>query len=455
MIQAVFQGHLSFLALAVTATLLAGVAAYFLVARRASRARAVYCGLWVSSTVGPLTLTTWGGSGVASGECAINLSVLESFAGVQGQLNVLLFVPFGLFAVLSMGRPFLSIAVGVVLVAALETSQAIVPFISRLCDSDDLITNITGVFAGVVLGAVIRRFTRGAPAVGRPMVKRAAVVGAVVAAAVVGAWLTLVQPVRTVLPTAVPKADADQVQALNAALDEAFPGAYEIDTADYLENVGGENLVTAQIPGGFSEITWPGREQFTVHFTPSYHGEGVHAYKIPKVSGPSRTAQEARLIATRYASQYAPWALRDSRVTVREIDDRSDLGWIVEWRRWRGQVLMPMRLDIVIEPPGRMTDLLVRRIDDPELPQERVNEVEAWKVFEGHFRIKVAVEDREQPIYLAERRDGQWRIHWRLSAREGSMLHSAVVDASDRSIHNATSESINQSGGDSFEDEQR
>lgn len=448
MIHAVFQGHLVFLALAVTVTLLAGAATYFLIARRASRARAVFCGLWASSIVGPLTLTTWSGSGVVTGECAINSSIVAAFAGVQGQLNVLLFVPFGIFAVLSTGRPFLSLTVGVVLVAAVETSQAVVPFISRLCDSDDLITNVAGVFAGVVLGTVIRRFTPGTPSVGRPMMKRTAMVGAVVTALVVGLWLTVIHPVRTVLPAPVPAADAGQVQALNAALDEAFRGVYEIGSADYLEDVEGEGLVTAQIPGGFTEITWPDREQFTVHFTPTYHGEGVYAYKIPEVSRPSRSAQEAKLIATRYASQYAPWALRGSKVSVRALDDRSDIGWIVEWRRWRGKVLMPMRLDIVIEPSGRMTDLMVRRIDDPNLPQERVSDVEAWRIFEEQFKIKVAVEDREQPIYLAERRDGRWCIHWRLSAREGNMLHSAVVDASDGSIHSVTSESVNQSSDD-------
>lgn len=83
MIHAVFQGHAVFLALAVTVTLLAGVAAYFAVARRAGRARGVFCGLWASSVVGPLTLTTWSGSGVLTGECAINPTVLQAFAAFR------------------------------------------------------------------------------------------------------------------------------------------------------------------------------------------------------------------------------------------------------------------------------------------------------------------------------------------------------------------------------------
>ncbi|MGA5163690.1 VanZ family protein [Streptomyces pseudogriseolus] len=307
MIHAIFQGHAVFLALAVTVTLLAGVAAYFAVARRAGRARGVFCGLWASSVVGPLTLTTWSGSGVLTGECAINPSVLQAFAGVQGQLNVLLFVPFGVYAVLTSGRPFASLAAGVVLVAAVETSQAVVPFISRLCDSDDLVTNSAGVCAGVMLGVVVRRRMPGirsaVPSLGRPVTQRALAGGAVVAALVVSAWLTVVHPVRTVLPTPVPAADAGQVQALNAALDEAYLGAYEVEAAEYLDDVDGEGMVTALLPGGFAEIL------------------------------------------------------------------------------------------------------------------------------------------------QAERRGGHWRIHWRLSAREGGMRHSAVVDATDGSIHSANSESVPQTTG--------
>ncbi|MEU8292835.1 hypothetical protein [Streptomyces pseudogriseolus] len=106
-----------------------------------------------------------------------------------------------------------------------------------------------------------------------------------------------------------------------------------------------------------------------------------------------------------------------------------------------------MRLDIGVEPSGRLTDLRVRRVDDPALPQAHVGEAQAWETFARHFRISVAVEEREQAVLQAERRGGHWRIHWRLSAREGGMRHSAVVDATDGSIHSANSESVPQTTG--------
>lgn len=444
MIQAVFQDHLAFLALAITITLLAGVATYLLVSRRTTRTQGAFYGLWASSTVGPLTLTTWAGSGLASGECTINPNVLEAFTGTQGQLNVLLLMPFGLFATLATRRAFFSAATGIAFIATVETSQAVVPFVSRLCDSDDLATNTVGVLSGTILGAVICRRMHSTQSISKITVRRLTVISATAVVLVAAAWATVIHPIRAVLPTKVPEASTAQVQALDSALNEAFQGKHRISKADFLETADGKGTVTAQLHGGFAEMTWPDREQFTAHFTPTYYKEGTYAYRIPKISHPARSAKAAERVATQYASQYAPWALDRSKVTVRPIDDNADIGWIVEWRRWQGKVLMPMRLDIAIEPSGRMTDLMVRRIDDPELPQARINEAEAWKVFEKRFKLKPSDGQREEAIYLAERRDGQWRIHWRLSFQDGSTLHSAVVDATDGSIHRNSSEVISQ-----------
>lgn len=79
---------------------------------------------------------------------------------------------------------------------------------------------------------------------------------------------------------------------------------------------------------------------------------------------------------------------------------------------------MPMRLDIVIEPSGRLTGLIARNIDDPELPRIEINEDEAWQAFESHHKIKPGQAERAEPVYLAEREGDEWRVHWRLAARQ-------------------------------------
>ncbi|MGW3375675.1 VanZ family protein, partial [Streptomyces hydrogenans] len=115
-----------------------------------------------------------------------------------------------------------------------------------------------------------------------------------------------------------------------------------------------------------------------------------------------------------------------------------ELGWVVEWRRWRGKILMPMRLNILIEPSGRMTDLIARRIQDPALPPVKITEAEAWKRFESHHKLKPGQGEREEPVYLAERNGDEWRVHWRLAARQEDMLLSATVDATTGAVTNAS-----------------
>ncbi len=438
MIEAVCQGHLLFLAVAISVTLAAGVVVYARTVGRMGRRQAAFYGLWASSTVGPVALTSWSGSGVMTYECTVNTDVLVPFGSTQGQLNVLLFAPFGLFAALATRKFLLAVSAGVFFTATVETAQATIPFISRLYDTDDLVSNTVGAIAGAVIGNLVGRRLRGSETATRTAVRRSAIAAVSVLVLVATAWITVIEPIRADQPSSVPVAGAAQDRALNAAMKKAFGGALSVEKALYFEKGDGTGAVSASLSGGYAEITWPDREQFTAHFTPSYLGEGVHAYEIPDVSRRVTSADGAKGIATKYATSHAPWAIPGSEVSVRPIDEKVNIGWMVDWRRWREGVLMPMRLSIAIEPSGRMIDLIARHIDDPRLPEPRIGEQQAWRTFEEHFRLKADAGDRAEPIYLAERRDGQWRIHWRLSAGDGGKLRSAVVDATDGSIHRAS-----------------
>ncbi|MFJ4003405.1 hypothetical protein ACIPWL_08125 [Streptomyces sp. NPDC090023] len=115
--------------------------------------------------------------------------------------------------------------------------------------------------------------------------------------------------------------------------------------------------------------SWPDRENFTAHFTPTADGDGVHAYRVPGISHPITTADQAKRIATAYAARYAPWADPGAEISVHPVDSRLGAGWTTEWRRRKNDVLMPMRLDIAIEPSGRLIDLIARDVADPDLPQ--------------------------------------------------------------------------------------
>ncbi|MFD0078546.1 VanZ family protein [Streptomyces sp. NPDC127166] len=438
MIKAVFQHHLAFLAVAIAVTVAVGMVVFLLTRRRTGSTKAMLNGLWASSAVGPAILTSWSGSGVMTYTCAVNPDVTQALQSAQGHLNLVLFIPYGLFAALATRRPLFAAATGVLFTAAIETAQATMPFISRLCDTDDLITNSLGACIGAALGALVaRRLPNNGTGTPRPNVRRtlAWVTPAVVLIAV--GWLAAIDPVHVQPPAAeVPSATAAQTAAINDAVTEAFPSASQPSNAFYTDNGDGTASVTASLPGGFAELSWPDREQFTAHFTPASNGEGTQAYRIPGISHPVTTPNQAKEVATAYADRYAPWAKPDAEITVRAIDDKVNVGWMVEWRRWKNDVLMPMRLSIGIEPSGVLIDLIARNVADPHLPPAKINEAKAWEIFDQHHKLKPGQETRQQPIYLAQRRNGQWRIHWLLSMRDGNALYSATVDATDASIHN-------------------
>lgn len=343
-------------------------------------------------------------------------------------------MPYGLFATLATKRPLFAAATGILFTAAIETVQATIPFVSRLCDSDDLVANAAGVLLGAAVGALISRWIRSGEPVTKNAMRRAAFAGVPVVLLIGVVWAAAIDLIRAVPLVEMPAASAAQIRALNDALEKAFPG-YHVDDAVYLDHGDGTALISASPDWGFAELTWPDREKLTADFTAGYYDKGVHAYKIPGVSRKVKSPDDAKSIATKFASGYAPWAFSDSEVSVSAIDDEEDIGWMVEWRRWKDDVLMPMRLSIGIEPSGRIIKLVARDVEDPELPEPRIGEAEAWEIFEEQHGIKPGQGKHEEPFYLAERREGQWRIYWSLSARDGKILWSALVDAVDGSAH--------------------
>ncbi|MFE0728297.1 VanZ family protein [Streptomyces antibioticus] len=444
MIEAVFQHHPAFLASAVTITFVAGCVVFLLARRHASRGRAALYGLWAASATGPILLTSWSGSGVLTYECALNTDVASALTSTQGQLNLVLFAPYGLCAALASRRPLFAAVTGMVFTLTVETVQATIPFVSRLCDTDDLFTNTLGTCTGALLAALLLRWMPTGVPISRATVRRTTTVLAPAVSVIAVVWLLAIDIVRVQPPVQqVPRATAVQSEALAKAVKNAFASTYQPDSPHYVDNGDGTAVVTAALPsGGFVELSWPDREKFTAHFTPSHYGEGVHAYKVPGISRSVTTADGAQEIATAYASDYAPWAASDSKVTVRRIDDKADVGWMVEWRRWKNDVLMPMRLNIAVEPSGRIIDLIARNVADPELPEQRITEAEAWEIFDRSQKIESRAEDRQQPTYLAQRRENRWRVHWLLSVRQGSTLRSAAIDATDGSVHDVTAQSL-------------
>ncbi|MFF0387744.1 VanZ family protein [Kitasatospora sp. NPDC004615] len=106
------------------------------------------------------TLYPTGPGGSQDPSCTWGADLAFTLGAEQGQLNLLMYVPIGLFAVLAFGRPALVAVSVLALTAVTETVQGMLPFIGRACDSGDLAANALGGLAGVLLGCAVRLVQR-------------------------------------------------------------------------------------------------------------------------------------------------------------------------------------------------------------------------------------------------------------------------------------------------------
>lgn len=259
----------------------------------------------------------------------------------------------------------------------------------------------------------------------------ACVAGALVLAGMAAGFITPV--VATQAETDV-AAGTEQEKAITGALRDAFGGRYTPKSVTFTPGEGGVGTVMANFPQGAAELTWPSREQLAVNLVPEKVEPG-NSFPVPSAAGPVADNQGAERVAVAYARQFAPWGLKESEITVRRIDEKANLGWLVSWRRWRGEILLPMRLDVVIQPSGRLSDLISRNVDAFDLPDVKVGEERAWKILEKQTGHQGSTIEHDEAVLLAERRDGAWRVHWRLGIKNGQSVTTRVVDATTGTVH--------------------
>lgn len=73
---------------------------------------------------------------------------------IEPMMNVALFVPLGFLALLSTGRPLITLLGGVSLSLVIELTQAALG--TRACTHQDLVANIMGMIVGVLAAMIIR-----------------------------------------------------------------------------------------------------------------------------------------------------------------------------------------------------------------------------------------------------------------------------------------------------------
>jgi hypothetical protein len=89
------------------------------------------------------------------------LGLFELPAITQQSLNALLLLPLGFFSALAARRAWTAIFPVVITPIFIELVQALIPALDRVCNSQDVINNVTGGLLGVALGALLTVVVRG------------------------------------------------------------------------------------------------------------------------------------------------------------------------------------------------------------------------------------------------------------------------------------------------------
>ena len=88
------------------------------------------------------------------------LGLFELPAITQESLNALLLLPLGFFSALAARRAWTAVLPVVITPIFIELVQALIPALDRVCNSQDVINNITGGLLGVAIGALLTVIVR-------------------------------------------------------------------------------------------------------------------------------------------------------------------------------------------------------------------------------------------------------------------------------------------------------
>lgn len=412
---------------------LAVAAVCYAVARRAGVRPWSWAGLGASLGVEASVTLLNSGGGALTRRCVVNHDLMEPFHTDQGLLNLVLFIPVGLFAALAIRALAPVAALVVLLPVATELLQSLVPAIGRLCDTSDMEMNAFGGLAGAAVGNLLLHATRRplpAPGAGARRTAHVALAAVVTLAAV---WMSLITQIP-VDATSLQLASAQEKAAAHKAFQEAFGDRYHIVNVQLQPATAGSSAqLLIAFKGGSATLSWPDRTQLLASLESS-STVTQSSFAIPGVTTGPSTADTAAPIATRYAHEHFPWALNGSEVHSYPAGTDAEFGWIVSWRRRNAQgVLMPMRLDVEIDRGGRVSQLLVRHIADPTgLPPIKVSKATAQKTALAFAARSLA--DGTQPHandseLLAVKREGTWHTQWLFSLQSGPS--PVYVDATD------------------------
>ncbi|WP_369266142.1 VanZ family protein [Streptomyces harbinensis] len=418
LLSAVFSGHQSAVFTFFIVTLIAMVVVYTQMKSR----RLSWALLFGSvASIAFITLYAPDGSGYSEYVCTVNRQVGDSFTTLSGLLNIAIFAPIGFFSLMAT-RSLLIATVGpAVFSFGIEVSQGVMPFIARTCDSTDWVSNSSGGAIGAMVSwALIAAARNGSVRKPTRYNKRVSVALVAVAAGFGLLGKVALTPLF-IDATGVQSASREMREIAQEKARNIFGNEVELGTVNHLPGVGEPpDIVTFHAGGANFSMEWPDHRRFQMYIGP-WQKEFDKELDYLTVDGPfdiPRTADDALAIATYFVAEKFPWALIEAEAEAYSLDEEGQLGWMVNWRRYREGILMPMRLDVQIDLKGNVAQFIVAEIDDPhkgDIPSVLMSEHQARLIVNesGHGG------DLNQGQLILSEIDGRWQVFWVLTDASG------------------------------------
>ncbi|MFD8592823.1 VanZ family protein [Streptomyces sp. NPDC059637] len=413
MIRAIVQSH-PWLLPAFFLLGLALAAGMFFLARRLvlPRGPAVLLGLALAAELTATLYPMHPGAG-APGVCTLNRDLLTPLTAQQGWMNIIMFIPVAFFTATTFRRHALPLAGSILLSGTTELLQALTPHASRACTSEDLVANTLGAAVGVGLAAALHRLhtrrapktTEPAPIFSRTDLTRSGTVLAAGGTALALAAAATVTPVFAEV-SELTRPSSAQRQAAEKTVRTLLGADATITAVQYTEGPQqGSGDLMVSLENGFMQVSWPDRERINWWASAPTPLPGVPKRKVA-------TDQDAVRQATAFVRTHFPRVLKDGRTTVRPADEGAR-SRTVAWRQRIDGILMPLRMDVTIDPDGNLSAFLVRDQKPPaDLPAVKLTEEEAIQVAEKR------TEDQEitgAELLVEKNQQGKWETRWAIS----------------------------------------
>lgn len=404
MISAILRGNPWLIpAFLVVGLLLSGLMFYVARRRGLSRPLSVLFG-WAVAGELVATLYPSHASATASGTCWINRDPFTPLLTQQGLMNVALYVPLAFLAVALFRRPAILTACCVLLSAGTEFAQAVTPHVGRSCTSEDLVANSLGAVLGAAIAAIVHRRKEGRGEPSRILNKQdfsmsaKILIGGGIAMLVVGT--AAVTPVLTEV-SELTQASSGQEEKAREVVRKVYGNKARISSIQHMKGSGGQvdqTLVTLE--DGFLNFT--DTEDFVTGSTLAKSLPGIKNQQV-------KTDSDATRQATAFVRSRFPWALEGSQPMVDPTAPGTGQK-TVGWRQRIEGVLMPMRMDVVVEPNGRISAFTGRNETGPAMPPSRkLTAAQARKI--AVERVPAGEYDSSE-VLVQKNKQGRWETRW-------------------------------------------